>query len=332
MEILEVVKEISNRDVDYVALRNWLVFIVLVITTILVIRSQHVGGTKSEKKLKKERKQYLQEQKQRKARIQWLRMCAGFADKVGGGITDKSKFLWDFRIARLFKQDELIGRTWSSLELVGMLRLLQFVCVAIGFSALVLVGNVFSVILIIVGFVIAPVYAMFCDMLIKQQDANIDKDFADVYLLLHSKLLQGTNAHIASTLTDYLRIADATKPPEMQKDLRQFVRDLVTTIAVVTDERLALLKMREKYKTATIINFCNIACQALDGADNADKLLTFKMDLLNRTKMQAEIDAKERAAKAQQAIYAVWVILFEVIGVVLVPKLSMTVGGLFRAL
>lgn len=317
---MEVVAEHAPHVVDYLFVRNIIVGIIIVITVWLVCRSQHVGGTASERKLRKEQKQYKQEQEARKRQIKRLNTYREFAYKLGNGASQRLLYDWDYRISRLFPVIESVGRTMSSLELVGIFRLTQFVLCATAIAGLVLNGSMVFFALLLIGCTVQWVFTYICDLLIKQQDANIDNDFADVYLLLYCKLLQGTNAHISNVLVEYLKICDMTMGPNEHKDIRKFVSDLVTNISVVSDETTALLRIREKYRTATIINFCNVATQALRGADMADKLLQFKMDLLNHTKLVAEQNAKARAEKAQYAIYAVWVILFEVVGVVLVTR------------
>jgi hypothetical protein len=41
-------------------------------------------------------------------------------------------------------------------------------------------------------------------------------------------------------------------------------------------------KLREKYHSPVIVNFCNVATQSLQGIDNLDSLLTLKMELTRR--------------------------------------------------
>lgn len=317
---MEVVAEHAPRVIDYLLVRNIIVGVIIVLTVLYVCRTQHVGGTASERKLRKEQKQYKQEQAARARQIKRLNIYKEFAYKLGNGASQRQLYDWDYRIARLFPVIESVGRTITATELIGLFRLVQFVVCATALSGLLLNGSMFFLFLLIIGLTVQGVVTYICDLLIKQQDANIDNDFADVYLLLYCKLVQGTNAHICNVLVDYLKICDTTMRVNEHKDIRRFVSDLVTTINVVSDETTALLRMRERYRTATIVNFCNVATQALRGADMADKLLQFKMDLLQHTKMVAEQDAKVRAEKAQYAIYAVWVILFEVVGVVLVTR------------
>lgn len=318
--MMEVVAEHAAHAIDYLLVRNIVVGIILIVTVLYVCKTQHIGGTASEKKLRKEQKQYKQEQEARNKLIKRLAMCREFANKIGTGVSQRALYDWDYRIARLFPPIETIGRTITATELIGLFRLIQFVSIAISVAGLVLNGSLVFTILLVLGICAQGVFTYICDMLIKQQDNNIDNDFADVYLLLYCKLIKGTNAHISGVLTDYLKICDLTMRPDEHKDIRKFVSTLVTNISVVSDETVALLRMRELYRTATVVNFCNVATQALRGADMADKLLQFKLDLLQHTKLVAERDAKARAEKAQYAIYAVWVILFEVVGVVLVTR------------
>lgn len=318
---MEVVAEHAAHAIDYLLVRNCVVGIILIATILYVCKTQHIGGTASEKKIKKEQQQYKKEQEARNKLIKRLNVYKEFAGKFGMGVSQRTIYDWEYRIARLFSAFETLGRTITPIELIGMFRLGQFLSISIAIAGIVLNGNIFFIILLLLGVSAQGVFTYICDLMIKQQDTNIDNDFADVYLLLYCKLVKGTNAHISGVLTDYLKICDMTMRADEHKDIRKFVSTLVTNINVVSDETTALLRMRELYHTATVVNFCNIATQALRGANMADKLLQFKLDLLQHTKLVAERDAKARAEKAQYAIYAVWIILFEVVGVVLVTRI-----------
>ena len=70
------------------------------------------------------------------------------------------------------------------------------------------------------------------------------------------------------------------------------------------------------YHSATIINFCNVATQALNGIENADNLLTFKMQLVERKTNLMRRNSQKILRKGERSIYAIWVILgiFIVVG------------------
>lgn len=322
-EIPIVVETKDGHATDYLLIRNVLVFFICVIAIIFILTKFGVFTTnQSAKKLKEEQQSYNKIQKQRKQTQDILSALDGFADKVGGGISTNAQYAWDFRILRLMQPIESVGRKMTSKELVGLLRLIQFLCVSIGCAAFCITFNVFFVIFIVIGVSLPTVVASICDMQIAEQDKAIERDFTDFYLLVHSRLLKGTQAHISNTLTEYLNICDTTMPVNEYKELREFVSYLRSSISIMGDEVKALNQVREKYHSATVTNFCTLATQALQGVDNQDRLLTFKVELIARQKAQVRAVAQKRAEKAMKAIFAIWVILAEFVVVVMVTRLS----------
>ena len=69
-------------------------------------------------------------------------------------------------------------------------------------------------------------------------------------------------------------------------------------------------KLRDIYHSATIINFCNIASQSLQGVDNFDNLMTFKLQLVDRKTVIMRKRQQQILASGERSIYAIWVILF----------------------
>ena len=76
------------------------------------------------------------------------------------------------------------------------------------------------------------------------------------------------------------------------------------------EDHIAVPKLRDSYKSATIINFCNVATQSLNGVDNFDNLLTFKMQLTDRKTNLMRKRQQKILAAGNRSIYAIWVILF----------------------
>ena len=86
-------------------------------------------------------------------------------------------------------------------------------------------------------------------------------------------------------------------------------RYLLNLLALYEDH-VAIPKLREAYHSATIINFCNVATQSLNGVENADNLLSFKMQLVDRkTELMRKRQQKILQA-GERSIYAIWIILF----------------------
>ena len=76
------------------------------------------------------------------------------------------------------------------------------------------------------------------------------------------------------------------------------------------EDHVAVPKLKEIYHSATIINFCNVASQSLNGVENYDNLLTFKMQLVERkTELMRQRSAK-LVRNGERSIYLIYLILF----------------------
>ena len=141
------------------------------------------------------------------------------------------------------------------------------------------------------------------------ENAIIDDYFIDLYLLLFSKLRQGSRARLQSTLDNYYFSLDNQAETEELKVMKKFVRHFLNLVALYEDH-VAVMKIRELYPQATIINFCNIASQAMQGIDNYDNLISYKMQLIDRKRTIMKRKAEYLLAMGTRSIYLIWVILF----------------------
>ena len=322
-ELPVVVAEKEGKVFDWLFLRNVLVFIVCVVAVVYVLFKIGVfDKNKPAKKMHTEQQNYNKEKQKRKLVHFALSALEGFAQKVGGGISDAEKYAWEFRILRMMQTIDIVGRKITPIEMVGLLRFITFLCVSVGIAGVLITGNLVFIVFVIVGLIVTPAVKLYCDMTISEQDKAIERDFTDFYLLVHSRLMKGTQAHIASALQEYLNICDETMTYEDHRELRDFVAYLLATITLMGDEYKAVLAVRDKYKSAAVINFCNIASQALQGVDNANNLLQFKIEMVAKQKAQVRIIAEQRAEKAMKSIYAVWAILAEFVIIVMITRLQ----------
>lgn len=141
------------------------------------------------------------------------------------------------------------------------------------------------------------------------ENAIIDDYFINLYLLLFSKLRQGSRARLQSTLDNYYFSLDSQAETEELKVMKKFVRHFLNLVALYEDH-VAVTKIRELYPQATIINFCNIASQAMQGIDNYDSLISYKMQLIDRKRNIMRRKAEHLLAMGTRSIYAIWIILF----------------------
>jgi hypothetical protein len=149
---------------------------------------------------------------------------------------------------------------------------------------------------------------------IADEDTIIDNYFIDLYLLLYSKLRQGSRARLQGTVENYISTLETTKSTEESKVMLKFARYFLNLLSLYEDH-VAVPHLRDNYHCVTIINFCNIATQSLNGVDNFDNLITYKMQLTERRTNLMRERQKKILAKGERSILAIWIILFIFIGV-----------------
>lgn len=152
-------------------------------------------------------------------------------------------------------------------------------------------------------------YQTFYNVKISEEDSLIDDYFIDLYLLLYSKLRQGSRARLQGTVENYIDILESQYQTDAKEAMLNLSRYLLNLLALYEDH-VAVPKLREIYHSATIINFCNVATQALNGIDNYENLLTFKMQLVERKTNLMRIRSAKLVQKGERSIYAIWIILF----------------------
>ena len=224
---------------------------------------------------------------------------------------------YQFYIKRLEITSELLNRPYTPAELVGEVWLYAFISLLIlplilliskWFLVLLIIlymykavkeqfekGSLIPVILSFICFIfmfkMTPLLALIpCGYAIlkavmqgiifsrkiSDENAIIDDYFIDLYLLLFSKLRQGSRARLQSTLDSYYFSLESQAETDELKVMKKFVRHFLNLVALYEDH-VAVMKIRELYPQATIINFCNIAGQAMQGIDNYDSLISYKM-------------------------------------------------------
>lgn len=165
-------------------------------------------------------------------------------------------------------------------------------------------------------------------MKIADEDDIIDNEFINLYLLMYSKLKQGSRARLQGTVENYINTLESSKSTEESKVMLKFSRYFLNLLALYEDH-VAVPHLRDVYHSATIINFCNVATQSLNGIENFDNLLTFKMQLTERQTNQMRKRQQEILRKGERSIYAIWVILIIFIAVGWVSKMP---TGMFNSM
>lgn len=209
-------------------------------------------------------------------------------------------------IERLEIRSEILDRNLTPEELRG--KYIAIMYAGFLFLPLALV-NVIYLVPSMLGVAIFVFYPTFYRKKIEDEDLIIDTYFIDLYLLMYSKLKMGSRARLQPVVASYIDTLSVVSNEYMRKVMGKLARTLLNNLSLYEDHT-AVQKLREKYKSATMVNFCNVATQAMQGVDNADTLLTFKMDLVRRKLDLSRKKAESLQRKAERAIFLIYIILF----------------------
>lgn len=217
---------------------------------------------------------------------------------------------YKYYLGRLKYKSDVLNRSITPEEFVGkkfLLLCLGVVILPLGvfFKPAYILG-----IFLILYFFLKPV---FMQRKIRDEDEIIDLYFIDLYLLLYSKLRQGSKARLSSVVESYVDTLHTSNNAEMKRVMLGLAEFLLNNLSMYPDHEAVPL-LRERYKSATIVNFCNVASQALQGIDNADTLLTFKMALVEKKAQAMRKTAQKLRIKGERSIYLIYVLLFIFIG------------------
>lgn len=230
-----------------------------------------------------------------------------------------------YYINRLELRSEILNRLYTPEEIRGKYA-------APLFFSLLLIPLVFwfpFVLVIPIGlFIYFLFYQQTYQAKIRDEDEIIDDYFINLYLLIYSKLRQGSRARIQGTVENYIETLELSTEIEVKNVMLKLSRTLLNLLSLYEDH-VAVPKLKDIYHSATIINFCNVAAQSLNGVDNYDNLLTFKMMLVERKTHLMRLRSEKLVIKGNRAIYAIYIILFIFIAVGWYSKLPTGMGSMF---
>ncbi|WP_410068765.1 hypothetical protein [Ruminococcus sp.] len=291
----------------------FLIFVGTLVAVYLILL--YFGVFESSKGVSKANAIADEENKQRKIRNREKNKLATFAalaDAFHGIVLPKMAYEKHKDIInRLEIRSEILGRNLTPEELKGKFMLCLFgalICLIFGFFFKLMwaVGAV----LLIVYFAYIPYYKQ----KIQDEDDIIDTYFIDLYLLMYSKLRLGSKARLQTVVESYIDTLQIASDPIMKETMMKFAKFFLNNLTMYEDHE-AIPHLRERYHSATIVNFCNVATQALQGIDNGDALLTFKVELTRRKTDIMKKNAEKLRLWGERSIYLIYIILFILIGV-----------------
>lgn len=257
--------------------------------------------------LKANATQDKKKQRKRKFEIAKLRFYTSLTDLVQSiAMTEDGYVELKFLIDRLEIRSSVLDRLLTPAELRGrqlVFFLISLICVPL---------IVFSKLFLVIGCATAIVGCIYITVLrekVSKEDDIINLHFIDLYLLMYSKLRQGSKARLQKVVESYIETLRVSSNVEVQATMMKFAKFFVSNLSMYEDH-VAVPMLRERYKSAVIVNFCNIATQALQGIDNADSLLTLKQELMRRKSSKMRENAERLRQKGEKAIYMIYVVLF----------------------
>lgn len=272
-----------------------------------------IDASKGAKLAEQSKQKYQTEQNYKNTILHLLEWCETIVHRVGAEPRDTDIYEWNFIISRCFKELPYIHRRMKATELLGIIRGVQFLCIVGGIYGFVMTFNSIFFAFVLGAFAVPVVLRTLFQGVIKLQDEELEHDFPDLYLLLYVRLTAGVNGHIASSLSSYIANMNALYAKDQHTVIRQFAQDLRNLIEIWGSEPMAISKVRENYRSAMVVNFCNLAIQSLNGVDTKDKLLAFKVELNEKQRELMTREAAARVEKGRRSIYAIYLILGEFI-------------------
>ncbi len=287
-------------------------FIVFVATVYAVIQILLLFGVfEKPKGVVKAKEEHLKVEKQEKLRKKEER-ALGFYVLLTDPVrtTMLTPYLRDdleYLISRLEIRCKTMDRNLSPEEWLGkQLKLLYLGIIS------VIIGVFTNFFFTFVGFALIVTYVIQKPLLKAKVDAEdkiIADNFNDLFLCLYSTLKRGSSARIAKPVKVYLetlRECGDEKTIQVMGKLGDFLLNNLYHY----EDHVAVPKLKERYRSATVVNFCNVATQALLGIDNGDNLLTFRQELMQRKELEMNKKFDRRIDFGSMSIYSIYVILF----------------------
>lgn len=288
---------------------QWIALVSVVLYAIFFIARKYgvlensVGVDEHKEKVREREKSNKQRKKERSK----LAFYGSVSTLFGGLLLSASnKADHKFIISRLDLRSKILDRLYTPEELRGKYCLFAIV----GVACIPLSVFIKPLLIITVAtFIIFSFYKRRYLIKIQDEDDIIDVYFIDLFLLLYSRLRMGSKGRLATVVKSYIDTLKSMDDCTMQIAMLKLSQFLINNLTMYPDH-VAVPILIERYKSAVVVNFCNVATQALQGIDNSDTLLTFKLDLMKRKSNLMKENAEKLRVKGNRAIYLIWVILF----------------------
>lgn len=307
---------------DTLFLKDLLVYTILIGVVLYITYVYNIWGvSKGNTRAKGDTKRDKNLIKERNRMLWWLNKFEYIGENLGIPPKDTVLQDYDYKISRIKWILKPLNRNIKAIELIGIMKAIKFFSVAIAVLGLIATGNaIFS--LFFLGLGVNLMFMGYASATINDSDIDIEAEFPSLYLILCSKLYKGAYSRLSPTLDEYLKTLDSMYGENSHQAIKEFVLDMRKNIEIYGDDSMAINKLREKYRSAMIINFCNLAVQSLSGVDNKDKLIAFKLELEQKQLKAMEKRAKHLVDKGRRAIWVVYIILAQFVVLSWIAKLG----------
>lgn len=313
----------------YFTPKDTAVYILLAIIVIFALVKLNILGTrKGVKKSNKQRDKEKSEVSKRKRAIFFMKQFSNIYNLIGNS-TPEYLFELKYLLERNDVQVKALDRRIKPEEVVGIFRFIQMLVVLI--TLLTVAFTLKAVMFVLaLGVFLPKIYTLLLRGQIAAEDEQLEIDFPDLYLLLYSRLKKGAHTQLDPTMRDYIRsLNDMYGVGVGHLAIRKFCSRFSANTEIYGDEIMAIKHLREHYRSPTVVNFCNLAIQALTGVDNREKLLTFKQELAEERRVRMDLKAAILVKKGTMAINIIYVILFEFIILSWVSKVDLSLFNSF---
>ena len=286
--------------------------IIIFATLFAVIQILNLYGVferpKGVAKVKKEHIKVEQQEKKHNRERQLLEAYKSLANIVRSTALTPYKYdELEYLIRRLDIRCKTIDRCLTPDEWLGKQLLWLY-----GGIILIIIGVLVKSAFIIMGFACICVYAtkkVLLKMKVDKEDKIIADNFNDLFSALYSTLKQGSKARISHPVESYLNSLRECGDEETIRVMGK-LGDFLLNNLYHYEDHVAVPKLKERYRSATVVNFCNVATQALTGVDNGDNLLMFRQELMQRKELEMNKKFEKRIELGSISVYALYIILF----------------------
>lgn len=271
------------------------------------------GEIKADENLRKSKK----EQKKRKFEHWKLDLYQSVTDLLPFLLSDRGRESQEYWIQRLDIKSKILNRKLTAEEVRGkniLLLIIGILCLPLSLYITSLVG-----ITAITAFNFF-IYPSRFRAKVREEDDLIDIYFCNLFLLMYAQLRKGSRGKLADVVLAYSNsLKNMGEGNKESIIMGKFTDYLLSNLTMYSDE-IAVTKLRNRYMSATIVNFANLAAQSLQGVDNYETLLSFRLELI-RKKTESMRKRSEKMKKfAQFAIYGVYIILIKYVVLSMVAK------------